>query len=517
MINGTLPAMALRLSGQLLLGVSKIYQRKAKYLLEDCGETINRLKLSFKPSNLVDLPEENAKAALAAITLPQTKNMDDLLGTEPDFDLDAILRSAAVPQNIARIQDITMKKAVMSDNYSKMDLGMGFDENDDTLNNLMQEIELGRRATVESRPSESPIEMARRASMNIQDVAIDKEVPFSPMRTPQKLLPEDAELNFFEDGPGFDELAEIQGAPEAVPNLLFRSPAAESIQVIHNNISPVPAKIQTKRVVKRNASLMDTVTEMPNSQIQAQIRDTSSIILEDDEDLDAVMEKSPFGGSSVQDFLAAPSVNTLLTREIFGVLFEKSSDKRSAEPNTLNEINMMSPARSMQNRPLEGLEFADDGYAGDAGADIWDNQVPDMVSVKAASIHSRVASPIKSKIARKSSIISQDHALLVPEMPLGQPPQTFSKSTVEVVEQWRQLFSGSKTKCVDFNQMARDVGNGSSPVVSRQQAAFAFFEILVLHTKGFLHANQPDAFGPIQVTANESLFGESALIAQEGF
>ncbi len=37
--------MALRLSGQLLLGVVQIYSRKAKYLLDDCNEVIAKIKL----------------------------------------------------------------------------------------------------------------------------------------------------------------------------------------------------------------------------------------------------------------------------------------------------------------------------------------------------------------------------------------------------------------------------------------------------------------------------------------
>jgi len=37
--------MALRLSGQLLLGVVRIYFRKAKYLLEDCNEAITKIKV----------------------------------------------------------------------------------------------------------------------------------------------------------------------------------------------------------------------------------------------------------------------------------------------------------------------------------------------------------------------------------------------------------------------------------------------------------------------------------------
>ena len=37
--------MALRLSGQLLLGVVRIYGRKAKYLLDDCNEAIVKIKM----------------------------------------------------------------------------------------------------------------------------------------------------------------------------------------------------------------------------------------------------------------------------------------------------------------------------------------------------------------------------------------------------------------------------------------------------------------------------------------
>ncbi|OUM62029.1 hypothetical protein PIROE2DRAFT_44694 [Piromyces sp. E2] len=39
------PPMALRLSGQLLLGVVRIYSRKTRYLLEDCNEAIVKIKM----------------------------------------------------------------------------------------------------------------------------------------------------------------------------------------------------------------------------------------------------------------------------------------------------------------------------------------------------------------------------------------------------------------------------------------------------------------------------------------
>ena len=37
--------MALRLSGQLLLGVVRIYSRKARYLMDDCNEALLKIKM----------------------------------------------------------------------------------------------------------------------------------------------------------------------------------------------------------------------------------------------------------------------------------------------------------------------------------------------------------------------------------------------------------------------------------------------------------------------------------------
>jgi cohesin complex subunit SCC1 len=44
-INTSQAPIALRLSGQLLLGVVRIYSRKARYLLADCNDAIMRIKL----------------------------------------------------------------------------------------------------------------------------------------------------------------------------------------------------------------------------------------------------------------------------------------------------------------------------------------------------------------------------------------------------------------------------------------------------------------------------------------
>ncbi|ORY26878.1 Rec8 like protein-domain-containing protein [Naematelia encephala] len=59
--------ITLRLSGQLMLGVTRIYSRKVQYLLDDCKETRERISLAFRPG-IVDLPEDQIRASKNAIT-----------------------------------------------------------------------------------------------------------------------------------------------------------------------------------------------------------------------------------------------------------------------------------------------------------------------------------------------------------------------------------------------------------------------------------------------------------------
>lgn len=77
--------MALRLSGQLLLGVARIYSRKAKYLMDDCTETLSKVKMAFRPG-VVDMTEEQATVAKSAITRPDTGNEFDQLYNDMNYN-----------------------------------------------------------------------------------------------------------------------------------------------------------------------------------------------------------------------------------------------------------------------------------------------------------------------------------------------------------------------------------------------------------------------------------------------
>lgn len=149
--------MALRTSGHLLLGIVRIYSRKAKYLLADCNEAFIKIKMAFRPG-AVDLPEEGRQAALSTITLPEV--FHDFEATMPD--LSNIDMEAAVTLNQSRAEDITLKEdygslsLINDDNFD-----MGFDDPEmareaTNIDEAFDQASLLLGGSMLGRPSEAP-------------------------------------------------------------------------------------------------------------------------------------------------------------------------------------------------------------------------------------------------------------------------------------------------------------------------------------------------------------------------
>ncbi|XP_043462432.1 double-strand-break repair protein rad21 homolog isoform X1 [Leptopilina heterotoma] len=112
--------MALRTSGHLLLGVVRIYSRKAKYLLADCNEAFVKIKMAFRPG-MVDLPEEHREAAVNAITLPEVfHDFDTPMPELKDVDIEA-----QFSLNQSRAEEITMREDYGSLSLATHDQGFG--------------------------------------------------------------------------------------------------------------------------------------------------------------------------------------------------------------------------------------------------------------------------------------------------------------------------------------------------------------------------------------------------------
>ncbi|XP_061393794.1 double-strand-break repair protein rad21 homolog [Musca vetustissima] len=112
--------LALRTSGHLLLGVVRIYSRKAKYLLADCNEAFVKIKMAFRPG-MVDLPEGHREANVNAITLPEVfHDFDTALPELNDIDIEA-----QFAMNQSRADEITMREDYGSMSHSLHDDGFG--------------------------------------------------------------------------------------------------------------------------------------------------------------------------------------------------------------------------------------------------------------------------------------------------------------------------------------------------------------------------------------------------------
>lgn len=69
--------IALRLSGQLLLGVVRIYSKQVDYLYHDCNTALAGMSKSYSSVN-INLPEDATQAPYHAVTLPETFSLDAL-------------------------------------------------------------------------------------------------------------------------------------------------------------------------------------------------------------------------------------------------------------------------------------------------------------------------------------------------------------------------------------------------------------------------------------------------------
>ncbi|KAI0312344.1 Rec8 like protein-domain-containing protein [Amylostereum chailletii] len=169
--------MALRLSGQLLLGVVRIYSRKAKYLLDDCNEALLKIKMAFRPG-IVDMTEEQLAANSTAITLqPEGLDLNIML---PDMDWGIDFHDRVIlPQghHVARQADITLATADelnfnFDDALSSFDLGPS-----DAIGSQDYELDLGLDFGPGTIPASS--ERAQSEDDDMSSIGVGRDAPAS--------------------------------------------------------------------------------------------------------------------------------------------------------------------------------------------------------------------------------------------------------------------------------------------------------------------------------------------------
>uniref|UniRef100_A0AAX7V6Q9 RAD21 cohesin complex component n=1 Tax=Astatotilapia calliptera TaxID=8154 RepID=A0AAX7V6Q9_ASTCA len=297
--------MALRTSGHLLLGVVRIYHRKAKYLLADCNEAFIKIKMAFRPG-VVDLPEENREAAYNAITLPEEFHDFD----QPLPDLDDIDVAQQFTLNQSRVEEITMREDVgnlslLQDN-DFADFGMDdremmrdastFEEDiihGATASNLLLEAEPGP-ANLPDKSNHMEYDDFGDGSMGNSDggMLVDKLLSSEdgggifddpPAITESVMMPPD----HGDDEDDFDNLQSLvccynpdSGPPEPLPAMADQT---EQTTLVHNEeeafaLEPIDITVKETKAKRKRKLIVDSVKELDSKTIRAQLSDYSDIV-----------------------------------------------------------------------------------------------------------------------------------------------------------------------------------------------------------------------------------------------
>uniref|UniRef100_A0AAY5K4F2 RAD21 cohesin complex component n=1 Tax=Esox lucius TaxID=8010 RepID=A0AAY5K4F2_ESOLU len=295
--------MALRTSGHLLLGVVRIYNRKAKYLLADCNEAFIKIKMAFRPG-VVDLPEENREAAYNAITLPEDFHDFD----QPLPDLEDIDVAQQFTLNQSRVEEITMREEVgnlslMQDN-DFADFGMddremmrvegGFEEDiihGVTASNLLLEAEPGPAHLPDKANHLEYDDFGDTMENNDGGMLVDKllsnedgggifddppVVAESVMMPPDHGDDEDDFDNLQSPGPDSPD----SGPAEPLPATQDQT---EQTTLVHNEeeafaLEPIDITVKETKAKRKRKLIVDNLKELDSKTIRAQLSDYSDIV-----------------------------------------------------------------------------------------------------------------------------------------------------------------------------------------------------------------------------------------------
>ncbi|XP_034031184.1 double-strand-break repair protein rad21 homolog A-like [Thalassophryne amazonica] len=295
--------MALRTSGHLLLGVVRIYHRKAKYLLADCNEAFIKIKMAFRPG-VVDLPEENREAAYNAITLPEEFHDFD----QPLPDLDDIDVAQQFTLNQSRVEEITMREDVGNLNLLQdndfADFGMDDREmmrdasafEDDimtgaTASNLLLEAEPGP-ANLPDKSNHMEYDDFGDSTMGNNDggMLVDKLLSNEdgggifddPPAITDSVMPPHTE----DDEDDFDNLpspgpdSPDSGPAEPLPAMADQT---EQTTLVHNEeeafaLEPIDITVKETKAKRKRKLIVDSVKELDSKTIRAQLSDYSDIV-----------------------------------------------------------------------------------------------------------------------------------------------------------------------------------------------------------------------------------------------
>lgn len=595
--------MALRLSGQLLLGVVRIYSRKARYLLEDCNEALVKIKMAFRPG-VVDMPEDQVVASHNAITMMDALNEFDILLPEPVFTFsvpDSLPEiNPSSTHNTSRAADITMRDsqsfsiaAAHGIDLFDGDIELGVAGNQDELLNFDLEHDgsfavLGSGTDGDgvglSRVSMAPseIEVARDAAGDIPFVPEDLPLSFNddssginksgiPSKSVNQVddfsfnpvesgppvdmdLPDAPEFDYFQDGNTNKEndynLGE--GSEQPLLDISDVSGIKNDRPVILKSKSRTKSALEVKKLSKsskpvsrKRKAVPDLITELPATQIQAQLKDTSDITI-----APTVIAPTSY---TLKYLTTRRTPSSLLPRfglpEQVSILFDYSRANMILPYRKLLKAVHDGPFLDKQNsskldpcsdisrkrKILDNIDGQDDDavepslkkqapedfFGGEKSAVFFDDpththddltnqahdyefnfdyapMVPDDIATDQQHPEEVLTADTNVlALSEKSTGPSAKPVRLFDDVddnsdPAASTDKGFSKSTLSTIHLLEDSFKNSRSGSLAFETLTAEAG--------RSDKVRLFFELLVLKTKNMIDVKQTEPFGNISVT-----------------
>ena len=531
--------LALRLSGQLMLGVVRIYGKKAKYLQDDCHEALLKIRMTFKNTGSHDLPA-NATTGID-LNLPDLLTIDDLfpsmdfaypLTQQPalgpatqDFDPD--WTSTLNPQQSTQSR-LSPGEALANDD----DLGLDFGDRDDfEPNDTTVSVQYGRNAPADRSLGEEI--MGGEKLYNDDELILDTGDDVAFGEDPGPIIGDIDMPNVDMQDEGIvlgDDEEQLRQAAQ-VRRRDSESPLSEAGSEVMRDldrtftqpdydISEVAVQ-QRQRSRKLKPILPDVETVLHNRQIKQQSEDRSKILkppsfLPRDPVLLTLMNMQR-NGDFVTDTMNdgrsknwAPELQGLLSFEVV----HRSGQKRKRDSGIAglseDEHSEKSPRLELEDDIDEAIDTtgAQDGPAFDIPAD--DGVQPIM----------------SDQPALEDMVIGEDEEGIFPggdegfdetTMPLVHPADSgpVSLGTKRAVHLLREKFGGTVEGSPKKSVLLQDLVPERK--TSKEDATKMFFEVLVLATKDAIKVEQGDKeIGlPLRIRGKRGLWGSWAETSQE--
>jgi len=539
-------SFALRLSSNLLLGIVRIYSRKAHYLFMDSRDALNKLQLAFQGST-VDLPPGTIVAPYSTITM---EGIDDTLSrkrdenskvsskrsrydwdrvseTSSNLDIDMLLdidtdmaftlsssefRWNETAQSLSRFrarpEDITLPPVEMDFIYQLPDTSVERWDDHELLhreNINMNATPLSMRGSLQSPEilrRESRENLSGRISLDRLDEAQGKE--------PHNTTHPDWNFSMEMDTESFIQTSSSptnMGQPQETSLLPLNVTARDDSVLIQESSLP---NIK-KRKVGSSIFVMDRNSEISTKTLKRHLSDTKDLVYSCD----------PSAHQMPQD-----DANTWLH-----MILETSSELPCIPSVYSNTISNMLSYYSQGDLQLPQLRHAGDPVAASPsflspGRDsvawsLQDNDWGDQITFEQESFQAPNAAtgdesiqvPTEWNTSHISQVLldssntmtmqnEQDKEFQWKQNTLTQTPMSISSRTIQTlhtIQQYGTSFHESESK-ITFTDFVHQASASNRSVSARRLAAQYFYELLVLKSIDSIQVQQDTSFGEIVIS-----------------